>query len=200
MTLQSERVPQSVASVQIRQKLYSLPGPPSSQSPSKAEAQESPALVLMVVTVLVVQSERGPQSVRSVQIAQALNSLPGPPSSQSPSPIVLAQESALRRRPALELVERAMGGARFASSMEANFETALRAFEAWGPRRLAKNCVATPPTCAHRPSTRSSHFSVLSHGGRMLMRGWGRGGGAHAQVRTTALVWLTALLNFAVVI
>lgn len=154
VTLQSERVPQSVRSVQIGQKLYSLPGPPSSQSPSEAEAQESP-LVLMVVTVLVVQSERGPQSVRSVQIAQALNSLPGPPSSQSPSPIVLAQESALRRRPALELVERAMGGARFASSMEANFETALRAFEAWGPRRLAKN---------------------------------------------TALVWLTALLNFAVVI
>lgn len=148
VTLQSERVPQSVTSVQIGQKLYSLPGPPSSQSPSEAEPQESPF-------VLVVQSERGPQSVRSVQIAQAPNSLPGPPSSQSPSPIVLAQESALRRRPALELVERAMGGARFASSMEANFETALRAFEAWGPRRLAKN---------------------------------------------TALVWLTALLNFAVVI
>jgi hypothetical protein len=60
--------------------MNSVPGPPSSQSPSDAELQ-----------VLTQRSgggsipERGPQSVQSVPTKQLVNSAPGPPSSQLPS-------------------------------------------------------------------------------------------------------------------
>jgi len=77
--------PQSVQSVPRSQRVYSHPGPPSSQSPSVTQLQSSMHNLL-------------PQSVQSLPSSQRVYSHPGPPSSQSPSFTQL--QSSMHRFPA----------------------------------------------------------------------------------------------------
>jgi hypothetical protein len=63
--------------------MNSVPGPPSSQSPSDAELQVLTQTGGGGVGGSI--PERGPQSVQSVPKSQLVNSAPGPPSSQLPS-------------------------------------------------------------------------------------------------------------------
>ena len=69
------RLPQSAQSVPHLQ--YGVPPPPSSHSPSLAQVHVLRQPLSCVVRV--------PQSWQSLPSWQTLNSLPGPPSSQSPS-------------------------------------------------------------------------------------------------------------------
>ena len=78
---------------------YSLPGPPSSQAPSEAPASTYPSQEVYEHVLLQLKLDCGtggvdgggsdiarvPQSRQSVPKTQSLYSLPGPPSSQSPS-------------------------------------------------------------------------------------------------------------------
>ena len=100
LKVQPERGPQSAQSVQGKQIAYSLPAPPSSQSPSEAKMH-----VLTHVPEpggpgggggrrgglggggerMQDEEEREPQSTQSVHGVQTPYSEPAPPSSQSPS-------------------------------------------------------------------------------------------------------------------
>ena len=81
------RGPQSAQSVPYWQSGYSAPGPPSSQKPSEAYVGAPTHRLLQSVLVAGggARGTRGPQSEQSVPYVQALNSEPGPPSSQSTS-------------------------------------------------------------------------------------------------------------------